>query len=410
VWAVRAAREPELPPAGSVVLAVVSRPAGTRRITDAMIADRRRLLLNLADAVDRLGRCESRLASLEAAMQSAQLDIDAMMQQLGRLFWDVRVQSSSIDVLFGGKVTITARITDRLGAPIAGALLSFSTDWGSLPTNVATTDARGVATVDLVGVHADAPLRPANIVLRSRVGKKVAPPTLANPGAVEYARLKFEPEELSVVSRYSPPGMLVDISNDLPVGPIVARPERRTATVTVHAKEGQGAIVRGVGSVQVNFGLWVRDFVRTKISDITRTVEVGARIGDILRRGVVADGLDHTRIANDLLPVTLQSIQDDTGRALKQQLFADPDVGDDHIAGVGMLGQIIAQEATAAVGGRTNQAIVRQIEQFVAADEVPVSATQGREATTAIVQKSSQIAAGFAQGQRQLYGVARVGG
>src|SRR6476646_8504725 len=89
VWTVRAARDTELPPAGSVVLATITRPAGTTQITNDMIGDRRRVVLNLADAVDRIDRCEDRLSVLELAMRQAQLDIEGMKQQLGRLFWDV---------------------------------------------------------------------------------------------------------------------------------------------------------------------------------------------------------------------------------------------------------------------------------------------------------------------------------
>lgn len=410
VWTVRAARDPELPPAGAMVLAVITRPAGAKKITNAMISDRRRVMLNLADAIDRIGRSEDRLAVLEALMQQAQLDIEAMKQQLGRLFWDIKVESTTFESLFGGKVSIAVTVTDRLGSPISGAVVAFSTDWGSLSSTMASTGSNGKASVDLVGVQTETPLRPADVGILQRVGQKVQAATLVNPGAIEYANLRFEPNELSIMSRYSTPGMLVDISNDLPVGPIVARPERRTATVTVHAKDGQGAIVRGVGSVQVNFGLWIRDFIRTKIADVTRTVEVGARIGDILRQGVVNGVYDHVLVADQLLPVTMQSIQDDTTRAIKQQLFADPDVADDDVGVVGMLGQLVAQEATTSIGGRTNQAISRQLQQFVGNPTVPLDDTQGQLAATTIVQKSSQISAGFFQGQRQLFGVTRVGG
>src|SRR3954447_22783035 len=71
VWAVRAARAPAVPPLGSYVLAEVRRPAGTEQITPAMITDRRRTLLNLAQAVDRLDRAEDRIGVIAKAMSQA---------------------------------------------------------------------------------------------------------------------------------------------------------------------------------------------------------------------------------------------------------------------------------------------------------------------------------------------------
>ncbi|MGH9277028.1 MAG: hypothetical protein ACRD12_02815 [Acidimicrobiales bacterium] len=409
-WSVKAVRPPDVPPLGTYVLAEISRPAGTRQITDAMIRDRRRLLLNLAETVDRVGRAETRVAALEVAMQRAQLEIEAIKNDLGRLFWDVSVDASTDAALFGGKSTITVTVHDRLGSPVPGAMLSFTADWGSLSPSFASTDARGQASVDLVGVQTDAPLRPADVGLLQRASQKVQAAVLPAPGAVEYARLRFEPEEMSVLSRYSGGTILADIGTDLPTRPIVAKPDPRTATVTVHAKEGRGAIVRGVGSVQVRFGLWVRDFVRTKIADVTRQVEVGARIGDILRQGITAEQtFDHDRVATQLLPSTLQGIQDDTHEAIRRLVFADPDIDDDHVSGTGVLSQVIAQESTAAVGARTNQAISHQLKQFVSSPTVPLDAPGGKTASTAILQRSSQITAGFAQNQRQRYSGALVG-
>lgn len=409
VWSVRAARQPAMPPAGSYALAEISRPAGTTQITADMITDRRRTLLNLAQAVDRLARAESRITALTSAMAQAQLDIEAMKQDLGRLFWDVSVDSQSSWLLFGGKATIRVGVHDRLGNPIDGALLSFSTDWGVISPPFASTDANGEASVDFVGVPADVPLRFADVGMLQRASEKVGAAVLPVRDAVEYAKVRFEPEELSVLSRYTPSTHLADLGIDLPIGPVVARPDPRTATVTVHAREGQGAIVRGVGSIQITFGLWIRDFVRTKIADVARTVDVSARIGDVLRQGFAAGQLDHDRVATQLLPGTLQAIQDDTHLAVKQHLFADPEVDDDHVAGTGVLSQVIAQESTAAVGARTNQAIGKQIDQFAAAPQQPLVATDAAVARTVILQRASQITAGFSQHQRQQYSGALVG-
>jgi hypothetical protein len=408
-WAVRAIRQPAVPPDGSFVIAEIARPPGTTQITAEMISDRRRVLLNLAQAVDRVDRAEARIDAVATAMSRAQLDIENLKQDLGRLFWDVEVASTRASRLFGGTATLQVTVHNRLGVPVQGALLAFSSDWGVVKPAFASTDANGRATVDLVGVPSDAPLRLPDVGVLDRVSQKVEAAVLPTPGAIEYARLRFEPDELSVLSRYSPPAHLADLGTDLPVGPIVAPPVPRTATVTVHAREGQGAIVRGVGSVQVTFGLWIRDFLRTKIADVARTVEVGARIGDIMRRGMSPQQFDVVLVAQELLPVTLQAIHDDTHVVIKRLVFEDPEVEDRHVTGTGTLTQLIAQEATAAVGGRTNQAISHQLKLFVETPDVPLDAAGAAVAQTQIVQRSSQITAGFAQFQRQQYSGALLG-
>jgi hypothetical protein len=408
-WAVRAVRRPELPPPGTYVLAEIVRAAADVQIRPELIHDRRRTMLNLADAVNRLDSAESRLGAMEDAVQRAQLDIETMRQDLNRLLWDVRVETSTADTLFGGKATITVTVTDRSAAPVQGATISFTTDWGSLTSSIAVTDANGKVSVELVGVNTETPLRLDDVGILQRVSQKVAAATLANARAVEYARVRFEPEELAMVSRYSTPGFFHDLGTDLPPAPIVAMPDPHTATVIVYAKESQGHIVRGVGSVQVRFGVWIRDWMRTKIVDVTRQVTVGARIGDVMRQGI-ADGAFNQTLVTDRLPFTLQSIHDETQSRLKEHLFVDPQLADADVVGSGLLGQVIAQEATAAVGARTNTAIHTQLDQFVAATDVPLDARQAETARTDIVQRSSQITAGFAQSHKQLFSVARMGG
>ena len=108
------------------------------------------------------------------------------------------------------------------------------------------------------------------------------------------------------------------------------------------------------------------------------------------------------------LPFTLQSIHDETQARLKEHLFVNPQLDDADVVGSGLLAQVIAQEATTAVGARTNSAIETQLDQFVAATDVPLDAKQAATARTDIVQRSSQITAGFAQSHKQLFSVTRV--
>ena len=135
---------------------------------------------------------------------------------------------------------------------------------------------------------------------------------------------------------------------------------------------------------------------------------MGARIGDIMRQGLTAEQFDAERV-KERLPRTLQSISDETHVSLKESLFRDRDLRDADLHGSGLVGQVIAQEATAAIGARTNQAITAQLDQFVAGEDIPLNARQAAVARTEIVQRSSQITAGFAQSQKQVFTVGRMG-
>lgn len=407
-WAVRVVRHPEQPPAGTYALAVIRRPAGAANITDAMIEDRRRTGLNLADVVDTADNLKARVAILENRIQHIQLDIEGIKRQLARLFWDVNLQVSQTQAFFGADVQITATVTDGLGQPVNGAYLTFSTDWGSLDPAIAVTDRNGRATIELIGVEAETPPPRADVGILRNVIQKVNLATLSNPGIIQYAQIRFEPQEMALISKYSPPATLADLSRNLPTGPIVAAPRLRTATVTVHVKESDGAIVRGVGSTQVRFGMWVRDWAKTKIVDVVTRVHVGARIGDLMRQGFVAEVFEHQRITAKL-PETMQTISDDTQRIFKTSVLTDPNVPDAELTQAGMLGQAIAQEATAAVGLKTNQAVGSQLDQFVADPQLPLDEAGARVARTHIVQESSKIAAGFAQSQKQTFSSGRFG-
>jgi hypothetical protein len=405
-WTVGATREPDVPPAGAFVLAEIHRPAGTIQISAAMIVDRRRTQLSLARTVDRIAQDEQRLTALEAGLQQAQLDIALMKQELGRLFWDVHVEVDRTLALFGAAARVTITVKDRDGTAIQGANLSLSTDWGSVDPVFAATDANGQASAELVGVYTDWHPPAAHVGLLASVAQRVDLARVSSGAAVQYAQLRFEPAEMSLISRYSPPAWTVDLAPDIPTTPIVALPQPRTATLTVHAKEGDGAIVRGVGSAQIAFGLWVRDWALTKVLNITSDVAVGARIGDVMRQGVVGGAFQHDQVIAQL-PGTLQAINDDTHDSLKRAIFQDPTITDDDVHGAGSISQVIAQEATAAVGARTGQAVNQQLDNFVAGGVVDAaSAGDGR---TRVTQAAAAIHAGFAQTARQLYTTQRLG-
>jgi hypothetical protein len=402
-WAVQVASHPQRPPAGAVALARIRRPLGTREITSAMIADLRRAPLNLAAAIDATETLRGQVGALEGRVALLQQEIEEIKAQLARIFWDVQISPSQRRAHFGGKVSLKIKIEDGLGTPIHGAQLALSTDWGVLEPAMAVTDSTGHATVELLGVHSETPPPRSEIAILQRAVSKIDRVTLANPGSIEYARLRFEPEEMTLISRYSPPNTLLDLSRNLPSGPIVARPASRTATVTVHVTEAGGGVVRGVGSLQVSFGLWVRDWAKTKVVEAVGKVSVGARIGDLMRRGINGQRTFEYGAVNQELPTALQAINDDTYSILGSSLFSQPAAGAREVLGAGTLGQVIAQEASAAVGAKTNAAVEEQIDRFVADQGIVLDDSGGREAKTRIVQASSQISAGFAQDARQRF-------
>ena len=402
VWSVSVARHPDLPPVNTYLLCDIHRPNGQRTITQDMIQDLRRSHLNLANVVDRVRTLEGSVGDLNARLHNVELDVDAVKHQLARLFWDVNLEATILDAYFGHSVTITATVVDGLKLPVSGAHLSFSTDWGVVDPSVAITGADGKARVQLLGIHAEVVPPKGDVSLLQKVVGKVSTVTLPE-GAIQHSLLRLEVPEISMISRYCPSTTLVDLAPHLPPAPIVALPIARTATVTVHSKEGETAVVRGTGSIQVRFGMWVRDWAMTKIVDIISKVQVGARIGDVMRQGLVsATNYDHTVVISKLPPI-LQSIHDDTHRNFKASVFRDPGTPDEQLAQIGTLGQVIAQEATAAIGSQTNDAIGNQLTQLQQEQPGALDATKTKTASTFITQSASQISAGFAQSHKQQF-------
>jgi hypothetical protein len=226
-----------------------------------------------------------------------------------------------------------------------------------------------------------------------------------DPYPIAYRKLSFDADELGVISRYVPAGELVDIANDLPRSIISSPPSSRVATVTIHVKETSGAgVVKAIGNVQVSFGLWARDWARTKVVDMTDSLSVGARVGDLIRQAVQTGdepGIDHRLLVDELLPVTLQTMADDTHRAMKATVFGDPDLDDRDLRGGGRLGQLLVDEATVAIGAKTQQAVTTQLAHLVAADTL--TAEDAAIAEVKLTQGSSQIVAGLAQAQKQAF-------
>ncbi len=398
-WAVKIAIPPEHPTANAYLIASIQRPANTTVITADMIADLRRVRLNLSETVDRTVSLEKTAQSLAAQLSNTVIDLERLRQQVARMFWDVSLSVPTLNTYFGDSVAITATVVNGLGEPVSGAQLFFTTDWGALDPASVTTNAGGVASVTLHGVEAEAPPPKQEMAVLNDLVGRVQRARLQNQDAIQHRLLRFQPQEMTLVSRYVPSSTLVDVAGSLVTNPHVTIPRFRTITVTVHSKEGQGAIVRGVGSIQIRFGMWIRDWAISKIVDIVSGVQIGVRVGDILRQGVVAgQPWDHTKVLPDL-PKIMQKIHDDTHSVVKQTMFLDPSVDDDKLANSGRLGQLVAQEATAAIGLQTHQAIDTQLNQ---------TAGVATDSRTLVTQAAHQISAGFAQSQKQRYNAAKV--
>jgi hypothetical protein len=275
----------------------------------------------------------------------------------------------------------------------------------------AVTNAAGEVVADLVGVRGDVFMRPDDVAQLDRINTKVVA-AMVRPGVpaaaddlqpIQYAQLRFDPGDLELISRYSPTAALTDLSNELPRLPEVQLPKRRTATVTVHVKESPvESIVKATGNVQITFGEWVRDWARTKVWEMTESLHVGARVGDLLRQGVLADRtFDRVLVVDELLPAALAEIGDDTTSAMKATVFGDAALADTDLRGAGRLGQVLAEEVTAAVGAKTQQVVTAQLAHLVASNVLP--AADAAVAEKQLKQGSSQIVAGLAQTKKQLF-------
>lgn len=397
-WRVYVTEYSKPPPVDAHVLAHIKRATGSSHITSGMILDKRRTRLNLSNVVDSFTQWKDRIEDLETDLNALRSEIEKIKKQLSRLFWDVDLEISARQALFCEKVKVTASVRDGLGEAVSGANLAFSTSWGSLSPSAAVTNSQGKATVYVTGVQAWTPPAVADLALLQATVQKVGAAAIDNPGVINYAKIKLEPKEMALVAKYVPPNALSDLSLDLPSAPIVARPPLQTATVTVHATESDGAIVRGVGSIQVHFGMWVHDWAKTKIWEVVSHVDVGMQVGNLMMEAAVENQFDPQK-AKQMLPDVMQSIQDDTQAWVKTAVLPDPTVSDIDLAHSGLLGQTIGQEVTTAIGSKTSQAIMTQAMQM----EEKGIVVDMKDVKSQVVQESDKTSAGWAQKQRQMF-------
>ncbi|MBI4670723.1 MAG: Ig-like domain-containing protein, partial [Chloroflexi bacterium] len=200
-WQVKVAPWPLAPGArATYVLAAIDRPANAASITANTITDLRRLNLTLADVVDIAADLEPRVETMEIAVNDIKNALTDINQKLGRLFWDVDMRASDTSAYFGATVTITVTVTNYLG-PVAGTRVEFSADYGVVSPASAVTNAQGKATTNLLGVEAARPPEENELPVLTNVASKVALATRGDK-SVFYSAMKFEPAEMSVISKY----------------------------------------------------------------------------------------------------------------------------------------------------------------------------------------------------------------
>jgi hypothetical protein len=394
-------------PADSVTLASLKRPAAAGPLTDAMLTDARRRNLCLAPTVDTLVSFRGQVL---IALRQAQEAIARIEDDLAKVLWVVQMSASRPNGLFGARSTLTVTVATRGGDPVRGATVALTSDWGSLAQATATTGPDGTVSVELLGAVADTHPPAGHIGLLARAAERVALATRTDDAVVDYAKIRFAPEELSAVSKYLPAQSLVDLAPDVPVaGPIIERPVARTVTVTAHALEPGGTIVRGSGTVQVTFGLWVRPWALTNIFQAAQSVGVNARAAGLVLGGVQDAQVDVGTILATA-PTIVKDIHDDIHEAIKRSILVDPDPPDGGRLTLGSLGQVVAQETAAAVGQRVDVAISQQFKQLVGSTAVRLDAASGARLAGAVTQATAALHAGFSQQLKQSFNAAVIQG
>lgn len=409
-WAVKVVRAPDRPPLGTHTLAHIVRRPGEELVEAGDITDKRRTRLSLAETVRRMGDAEAGAAELKDLLGELQRKLKNIETDLNRLFWEVKAEPTATEALFGGRVAITVTVSTRGGDPVKGAVAAFSTDWGTVEPSMVTTDDNGKAVVDLIGVRNDVPLHLDDLHILDQVSTKVTSAMTAQPitatsqlkvNAIDHAKVVFDPMELGLISKYSATAALIDLSNDMPRTLLPLVPPKRVANVTVHIKESAAeSIVKATGNVQVSFAQWVRDWARVKVWEMTEQLQVGARVGDLVRTGMVDDTFD-TSLVTAKLPDTLLNIALDANLVMRGKVFGDPGIADEDLRGSGKLGQVLVEEATAAIGAKTQLALAAQFKTLVATTDM--TEATAANAQLALNQGSAQVMSGLAQAQKQQF-------
>ena len=177
-WAVRVVRSPAIPPPTAYPLAEIVPDQAGAPITEQHITDLRRTGLNLATTTDDLRLTVERVEALRVQVLGAIDRIEEMQRDLDRIFWQVRVTPARRSALFGGRVGIDIQVTDRRGAPIQGAHIGLSADWGTVSLASSVTDADGRVSAELVGVDTDVDVRPSDVASHEGVLLLHAEPAL----------------------------------------------------------------------------------------------------------------------------------------------------------------------------------------------------------------------------------------
>jgi hypothetical protein len=401
-WTVDLARAPEQAPAGSLLLATIRRPVNATYIDVGVIEDNRGPLLNLRAITLANKALEQHAVAAERRVAELELSLADVRRQLAKLFWNLKLSSPSLSYLWGDRATISIQVLDGLGAPVVNCYLACSPTFGDLSPAAVVTDANGQATISLTFIDTISKPDESELGILKNAVLKVQRATLPNPGSVQYSQVQFEPAEMAMISRYSPPKSLKDLAFEIPGASLVKQPRSVVAQVTVHAQDAPNGVVRGTGSIQVTWGEWVRDWSLTKIYEIAQGSQVSTRVGDLMRSGVQPTTFDVGHV-QDQITNLYEQVHNDTIATLKNRLFTTPGVSDDAMSSSGVLGQTIAQEATNAVGSMVTKAVSTQFQNLVADPTVSTDAkTALGNSQNKLLQHVASTGAGIAQRSQQL--------
>ena len=236
-------------------LAFIARESGNAKITDEMILDLRQGKLNLSNLTRRVENLESEV-----------------------FFWDVTVTPEETAAFYGSPVEIDVQVDDAHG-PRKGALVEFSTDYGTITPSSVVTNEFGRAKTTLVGtVLEETPTVKEILDLKGIHQVLKASFAMANPNVTSFARnVKLSSSQMTLLERHLPDTVF---RKPLMDKAILEQPVReiptKTATVNIRVKySSERQITKGLGSTQVVFRQWIRPWLSYSVYGVFDTIRSG---------------------------------------------------------------------------------------------------------------------------------------
>ncbi len=224
-------------------LAFIARKANESKITDDMILDLRQTNLNLSHLTRRVENLESEI-----------------------FLWDVTVTPEENKAFYGSPVEIEIEVRDAHG-PRKGAVVEFSTNFGTISPLSVVTNEFGKAKTILIGSVVEELPEETEELTKEIIDLKGIKQILktaylaANPNMNSFVNgIKFSSAQMKIISKHIPGYILRDPLVDLSAldKPIKTIPTK-TATVNVRIKYSSNRpIIKGLGSTHVVFRQWIK--------------------------------------------------------------------------------------------------------------------------------------------------------